>query len=45
MELIGLFFGILLLFVAISVLLDLLEKPKVMKRIGKRRLFVKWNKK
>lgn len=45
MELIGLFFGILLLFVAISVLLDLLEKPKAVKRIGKRRLFVKWNKK
>ena len=45
MELIGLIFGILLLFGAISVLLDLLEKPKAVKRIGKRRLFVKWNKK
>lgn len=46
MELIVLFLGIWLLFWSIGGciwLMELMKQPKAVKRIGKRRLYVKWN--
>lgn len=45
MELACLILGTLSIVGVISWLVDMLEKPKAVKKAGKRRYYVKWNKK
>ena len=45
MELACLILGTLSIVGVISWVLDMLEKPKAVKKAGKRRYYVKWNKK
>ncbi|MCI8805999.1 MAG: hypothetical protein HFE59_08995 [Clostridiales bacterium] len=44
MELICLILGTLSIVGVISWLIDMLERPKAVKKVGKRRYYVKWDK-